>query len=277
MTAGALAGLGLLTKTTAISLLPILLFAILIPQTKRPTWAMTGAALAAFAVLAGPWIVRNQSLYGDPLAQKVFQKAFPGSAHKRTIEAQIAAENSALDIEGNERVQYWRDWVGWWTARSFFGVFGYMDIWLNESGNPYGALPPKANPPNAMYRVIIALSAILFISWLGAIFRDDFKEGRPIHVMNGLFLLLIVGLFVVFNMTYFQGQGRYLYPAIGPIALAFATGGATLLKGRGAIVMAAFAGLLLLLNVYAIARLPAEFQLRMGGMAQSTTTGMRPV
>jgi hypothetical protein len=67
-----------------------------------------------------------------------------------------------------------------------------------------------------------------------------------------------------FNMTYFQAQGRYLYPAIGPIALALSIGCFVLLKERGKVAVAVLAGIILLVNVYAIAKLPSEFGKRTG-------------
>jgi 4-amino-4-deoxy-L-arabinose transferase-like glycosyltransferase len=287
--AGALTGLAILTKTTAVALLPILLLAIVLPQKKRPSLAMIGAALGVLAVVALPWLVRNQRLYGDPLAQKVFNQAFTGSpspavatlgdtlrndpellerfarfqeSHPELKGADLMkAADRELGVHTAKSPNYWMNWVGWWTARSFFGVFGYMDIWLNESGTPYGPTPNRP-APNVVYRLLIAISAVLTIGWIGSFFQPEWKESRSVQLMNAAFWLIVAGLFVMFNLTYFQGQGRYLYPAIGPISLALSIGCFTLLGQRGKTAVSAFAGLLLLLNVYAIAKLPAEFKER---------------
>jgi len=261
---GALAGLGILTKTTAVALLPILLLAILLPQNKRPTYGMAGVALLLVLGLAGPWLVRNQMLYGDPLALKAFNQAFTGSRQKVDQVAQIEGEDQRLGVGANPEMQYWRDWVGWWTARSFFGVFGYMDIWLNEDDHfgPYQSSRDPGWPPNWAYRGFVALTLILFLAWLGSFFGSEWKEPRSVQILNGAFLAIIVLLFVRFNMQYFQGQGRYLYPAIGPIALALSVGCFVLLRKRGAIAVTTVAMLFLLVNVYAIAKLPGEFEKR---------------
>lgn len=256
--AGVLVGLGLLTKTTAVSLLPILLLAVLLPQKKRPTWAMTGAAVGAFAVLSAPWLIRNNSLYGDPLALKAFSSAFTQSRQKSDSIEQIKAENPE---GGNYEVIYWRDWVGWWTARSFFGVFGYMDIWMNETGSPYQGRNPA---PNVVYRLFLAVSLLLVLAWIASFFSTDWKEARAIQILNAAFLAIVLVLFLRFNLQYFQAQGRYLYPAIAPIALAFSVGCFVLLKDRGKIAVAVLAVGFLLLNVFAIAKLPEEFQKRTG-------------
>ncbi|HTQ11599.1 MAG TPA: glycosyltransferase family 39 protein [Fimbriimonadaceae bacterium] len=260
--AGVLAGLGILTKTTAVALLPILLLAILLPQKRRPTYGMAAIALFLVLVLAGPWLIRNQRLYGDPLALKAFNQAFTGSRQKVDQVAQIEYEDQRLGIEANPQVQYWRDWVGWWTARSFFGVFGYMDIWLNENGSPYQSLRTPQEPPNIAYRVLLAISLILFLAWLGSFFLPEWKEARPVQLLNAAFLAIVMLLFIRFNMQYFQGQGRYLYPAIGPIAIALSVGCFVLLRNRGAVAVAAMAMLLLLVNVYAVAKLPDDFARR---------------
>lgn len=256
--AGALAGLGLLTKTTAVALLPILLLAILLPQKKRPSWAMVGAAAGAFAVLAAPWLIRNSSLYGDPLALKAFNSAFTQSRQKSDSIEQIKAENPE---GGNYEMIYWRDWVGWWTARSFFGVFGYMDIWMNETGSPYQGRNPA---PNAVYRLLLAASLLLFLGWIASFFKSEWKETRAVQVLNAALLAIVLLLFLRFNLQYFQAQGRYLYPAIAPIALALSVGCFVFLKERGRIAVAVLAVGFLLLNVFAIAKLPSEFQKRMG-------------
>lgn len=301
---GGFVGLGILTKTTAVGLLPILLLALLLPQKKRPSIAMVGACGGALLILAGPWLIRNQQLYGDPLAQKAFNVAFSGSPSPavaalgdiaqndpaladRVIEYQkshphlqgaelIKAADRDLGVNTAHSPHYWTHWVGWWTARSFVGVFGYMDIWLNESGTPYG--PSESKPAlNIVYRLILAMMVVLVIGSVGSLFQPEWKESRSVQILNATFLLIIIGLFAMFNLTYFQGQGRYLYPAIGPIALALSVGCFVLLKDRGKVAAAVVAGILLLVNVYAIAKLPAEFQKRTSGVATGTADFSRLV
>ncbi len=254
--AGVLVGLGLLTKTTAIGLLPIILLAIALPQKKRPTWGMVGAAAAGLVLLTAPWLIRNSSLYGDPLALKAFNSAFTQSRQKADSIAQIQAENPE---GGNYEMIYWRDWVGWWTARSFFGVFGYMDVWMNETGSPYQGRTPA---PNMAYRVFLAIGLLLFLAWIASFFQGEWKDARAAQVLNAAFLAIVVLLFIRFNLQYFQAQGRYLYPAIGPIALALSVGCFVLLKDRGKIAVAVFAVGLLLFNVFSMAKLPSEFERR---------------
>ena len=50
------------------------------------------------------------------------------------------------------------------------------------------------------------------------------REARITGLLLGTYTLLVFASFLRFNMEYFQAQGRYLFPALAPIALAFATG-----------------------------------------------------
>lgn len=125
---GALMGLAFLTKTNAIALWPALAAGLYL--TSKTQTSSSGSLrgmgyvllLGLPVVLAAPWWLRNQQLYGDPLAMKAFTAAFVGSAQASDFIKELGAFG------------YWtgiNDFglgVGWWTLRSFFGVFGYMDV-----------------------------------------------------------------------------------------------------------------------------------------------------
>ncbi|RYG42464.1 phospholipid carrier-dependent glycosyltransferase, partial [bacterium] len=123
---GATAGLAALTKTTGIILLPVGALAAVL---STGPWRSKIAGLALGLALPLPWLVRNQSLYGDPLALRAFNQAFVGSAQKSQILQVIQFQTPNVPAE----TSYWINWIGWWSFRSLVGVFGYMDIWLNES------------------------------------------------------------------------------------------------------------------------------------------------
>ena len=249
---GALTGFALMTKTTALALLPALLVAALVPQEKKPTLAMAAALLGVAVVIAAPWWMRNQSLYGDPLAMKAFTDAFKGSAQKQAIVGDIS-----LSGDGSPELTYWKDWVGWWTARSFFGVFGYMDIWMNQSGAAI-----SSRDPNVLYRLLLVAFLLCSLGWVLATSRPEWKEDWPVQVLNGVFLAVIVLLFVRFNLQYFQAQARYLLPAIGPIACGVGIGAAFLFRKRSSAAWLAIAVVLMATNLYALSNLSAEFDKR---------------
>ncbi|MGV3617023.1 MAG: phospholipid carrier-dependent glycosyltransferase [Fimbriimonas sp.] len=235
---GLLAGLAILTKTTGVALLPILLFAAL---AQRPKSAQIALVALPLLVLVTPWWMRNQSLYGDPLAIGAFNQAFPGSAQAKDL---IAAMGSQT---------YWVEMVFWWTARSLVGVFGYMDIWLTNTGTRSGA--------GGLYLMVLGMVAIGFLGWIASLSKAE-REERRVHILNAAFLAIVIVLFIRFNTQYFQAQGRYVLPAIGPIACGVAYGLATLLKSRPALAVALVVAPLLLADAFAIAKLPSEFARR---------------
>lgn len=245
---GTAAGLATLTKTTGIVLLPVgFLAAILFTG----PWRNKIASLAVGLALPLPWLLRNQSLYGDPLALRAFNEAFVGSAQKSTILQVIEATTPNAPAE----TSYWVNWISWWSFRSLVGVFGYMDIWLNERGvsDPSG--------PNALYRgfLLLFIAALIgTVLWL----RRGTVNGRAATIIGGSLLLLVTFSFVRFNMQFFQAQGRYLLPALAPLCAGLAGGIGFYLRRNvllgGLLVGLVFAGT----SLYALWRLPDEFAQR---------------
>ena len=82
------------------------------------------------------------------------------------------------------------------------------------------------------------------------------------HWICGLFFLFVVASFVRFNMQYFQAQGRYLLPALGPIAVGLGTGFVYLARSRAQIATLCLAAALFGLNAYVLRTLPGEFAAR---------------
>jgi 4-amino-4-deoxy-L-arabinose transferase-like glycosyltransferase len=240
---GAMVGLGLLTKTTAVALFVPVVLALWFSR-REPGLAVRAAlALGLPLVVAAPWWIRNASLYGDPLALRAFNEAFVGSP-------QAAAFIAAFGAVG-----YWFGMVLWWTARSLVGVFGYMDVFLFERlGGERSA---------SVYSALLVLLCFVAIA---AAARS--RDGDPRPAANGFgwvaagFGLAVAVLFVRFNAQYFQGQARYLYPALGPIAWLLGAGACRLAGQRSKWAWAVVAALLLGLNLVALATLRDGFVLR---------------
>ena len=355
-----LVGLGLLTKQTALDLIPAVLFAFVL---RKPRLGRAISSAVITIVIALPLWIRNQRLYGDPLGLKAFQAQFAGA-----IQAQdMMAANGVFN--------HWFNYVGWYTVRSFFGAFGYMDIFLSERGNAYTGPESPGGPaaPNTLYRILFFLAALAAIGFVLYLFGprktrnselgtrnssgplplvpvtravsplDDMSmpgRGRPpesigsaggvegeavgdggsgpsseptgtrfsqipssafrvpssknpapgsildtqystlphpaqssepralpraekqVHLLNAVFLAVVTLLFVRYNISLFQGQARYLYPAIGPICLGLSIGALYWAKSRTRIVIGTIVALLITLNIYAFMRLPSEFAKR---------------
>lgn len=239
--AAVLTGLALLTKTTAIALAPALIAGLLLSPKPRIGTKASLATISVAISLAIPlgWWIRNVQLYGDPLAMKAFNDAFVGSA-----QASMFMSEPTIGVIG-----YWKDWVGFWTMRSFIGAFGYMDIFL----------------PKGLYQVLalvlFGFAAIGAVGMRKTISSDEAKALAPAWI----FLVVVVLLFIRFNMQYFQGQARYLYPAIGPIAVLISLGIARVAGKRLLTVGLSMAGGLIALAVYCATWLPGEFSKRITG------------
>lgn len=240
------------TKTTGLLLLPVILVASVLPGLHKPKFANVLIAFAAFLVIASPVWIHNQANYGDPFAISAFNDAFADTAQHSTIANVISAQG------GNPSLDYWTKWVGWWTFRSFVGVFGYMDIWLNASGSPY----PSPDDKNLAYVLCLVVGLCLCFGWSQFVKRESDPNRRAVQWVLALDLFLVVASFLSFNNHYFQAQGRYLYPAIGAISVGLGLGACALGKKHAVWVVLCLMAGLLWLQFIAVSTLPAQFEKR---------------
>lgn len=243
------------TKTTSLALIPVLITGLALTwKSDKGQKLVIGGGLALALVLASPVWLRNMSLYGDPFALKVFQSSFGGSAQ------------ASMFIEAGGALSYWTQWVAWWTTRSLIGVFGYMDIYLFES------LGRNPNGSQKFDQIYLALAFIFgFVLLLGTIApklainqqrREDEEEGAPgFHWLLVVLGVVVLLLFIQFNRTYFQGQGRYLYPALPLFAWLWGRGLEAALRNRG-ISWAVGAAVLVGLNLLFLSQLGPAFAKR---------------
>lgn len=259
---GLLAGLAMLTKTTGIALLPVLLLAVLLPQKARPALKMAAAAAAVSLLVVAPWWARNQSLYGDPFAIKAFNEAFTGNPTRQGFLE--AFQQIGMSPSEASRT-YWIEGVGGWTAKSFVGVFGYMDIYLNETGRPDtfpAAVSRRPPTKSVLYRVTLAVLALVLLAGVLALKQAESREEKSVHILNAALLIVIVLLFISFNMRYFQGQARYLFPALGPIGVALGLGLLQISRNRATPLLVAWVVGWGALSGFALSKLPSEFEKR---------------
>lgn len=204
---GVLYGLGLLTKTTVYPL---------------------GAVLLAAEI--GHWWMEERGAHGFPLLS-LFYLFGTALAVSAWWFARNAVVYGGLDIFGLERhdavvtgqyrtVDWIADhgWVAYWdrawnfTFKSFWGVFGWMGVFMDQR----------------IYTVLLT-ATVLVAAGLGLFLvrsarrrdRLDRRQWASLGLL-GLSLALTFGTYVWYNLTFVQHQGRYLFPALIPIAL-FAT------------------------------------------------------
>lgn len=213
---GVLGGLGILTKTTALAALPVIAAALFTSykfneDSKKPDLKIAVICLTLPILVALPWLLRNQNLYGDPFALQAFNESFTGNPKAAMFIAELGPWT------------YWSDFVGWWTSRSFIGVFGYMDIFLFER---LGA-EKSASIYLALILIVFGLIAFGMAPLKQAKEYNEHHElpdPRKYHILGATLIVVVTALFIRFNLTYFQGQARYLYPAVAPIAVLFGIG-----------------------------------------------------
>ncbi|MGE3269296.1 MAG: hypothetical protein AB7P40_11140 [Chloroflexota bacterium] len=196
---GLLIGALVLTKLTVYVFVPLILFTLLLAG--RPqTWTVQGwlralrwPAIAAGVglLVCGWWIVRNMSMYGllDPLAM---------TRHDQIVVGQ--PRWTVYDLESLDfffRILF----------RSFWGMFGWMGVVLDDGFY-------------ILYLVLTVLGIVgVEIGWLAR---------TPLRLKHcGLLTwaaLLVFGEVAYYNLTFIQPQGRYLFPALVPVALFLSSG-----------------------------------------------------
>ncbi len=93
------------------------------------------------------------------------------------------------------------------TYRSFWGQFGWMSTPM----------------PDREYLILGVMSLMALIGWIGWLVQRK-KRPTPQAIILILLFVLTVGGYLYYNVTFVQHQGRYLFPALIPIGLAFAIG-----------------------------------------------------
>jgi 4-amino-4-deoxy-L-arabinose transferase-like glycosyltransferase len=232
---GILLGLVLVTKTTAYGAVVVALVAVVWrwaldrPSLSRPWGALGCRWLAVFApalAMALPWYVRNIAVYGWPDA--------------------LGLRWHNAVVLGQPRTAEWIASNGWWgylerfvrfTFQSFWGVFGWMGVFLDN--RIYQALALLS----LVWGLGLLVWAVRWASMRAASTRWEQRDPRRSQSSAGrlsttgrqLVLLAVwVGWtllqYLGYNVTFVQHQGRYLFPALIPIGLGFALGWQEILR-----------------------------------------------
>lgn len=205
---GILLGLAFLTKVTAYLMGPVIAVALLV-QYRRRVPALLRAGLTAFvpALLLGLlWWGRNVIVYPgfDVLGTQ---------AHDRVVIGQPTTaqwiEQFGLADTGEAFVRT--------SFQSFWGQFGWMGVPM----------------PVWVYQVLLLFTLATGVGLLLAWFRPKTRPtppiARPVWLALLTLLSLNIALYVVYNLTYVQHQGRYLFASLIPIALLVTVGWTALL------------------------------------------------
>ncbi|MFP3902958.1 MAG: glycosyltransferase family 39 protein [Armatimonadota bacterium] len=214
ITLGILIGVGVLVKSTTVIMFAVAVFAIgmanIEDDGRKKLWRMAkllGIVCGVALLVCGWWLVRNELLYGDPLAQKAFVELF--SQDRATPQWFF---DRGLNPSGYLML------VVVSTLFSFWGVFGQAIVYM----------------PSWYYLIGFALWLPMFFGllkvwWQGR--RQKDMAFSPPWVLSAVMLLLCGFVLLRFNMSFFQAQARYLFVAIAPIAGFFIAGWWQMLPG----------------------------------------------
>lgn len=218
-------GAALMTKATGLLLVPILFAALFLlwRQGESKPAVFRGAAwiLVLALVCTAGWYGRNIQLYHELTPIKAFVHEFEGTAKASDwLGRPMTVDLWSGSLQSGEpmtRAGY-LSLVANWTFRTFWAA--YTPPALARQGIP------RFLPPN--YYLLYFLLVVVALAGLTRLhFRrnTDFSAlQRSFVALMFLTLFLVAASFVGFIWTFFQAQGRYLYPAMLPIALLGALG-----------------------------------------------------
>lgn len=218
---GLLFGLAILTKVSVMGPAAVVLAgAEIIGWWRRGRFgtAMTAATVVqtlGLGLLIGlPWMLRNARVYGagDWFGLRAHDRVVDcvdSGTHCQARTADWIAEKGLADFV-LRFVEF--------TFKSFWGVFGWMAVFLTDvRGIPiYGVL------------ALVSLAALVGLALYLVRLRHAEDAGAADQrwglALLGLSLAVTVGGYLWYNLTFVQHQGRYLFPALIPIALGFMLG-----------------------------------------------------
>jgi 4-amino-4-deoxy-L-arabinose transferase-like glycosyltransferase len=202
---GLLLGLGLLTKATVYIMVPVIGLSLLwLYRGKWRPLIRNGVMVYGPAVLlGGVWWVRNLSVYGswDVLGIGAHNAVVIGQP--QTVE--WIAERGLLQT----LVAF-----GQTTFQSFWGQFGWMGVPM----------------PGWIYRLLLLLSLAAVMGLALAVLHGTKTLYGPKPSRPAITLALVTTfafsllLYLAYNLTFVQHQGRYLFPALIPISAGVVVG-----------------------------------------------------
>ncbi|RIK38892.1 MAG: hypothetical protein DCC57_20560 [Chloroflexi bacterium] len=223
---GVLLGLGLLTKIYAYLLLPIawgvvVLVVWLRPRVPAAAFERVKLTPSRRSLLAGLrrslWVALPACLLGLPLWARnvLLYGAWDLLALRWHDQVVVGQPRTEEWIAANGWVAYGERAFGF-TFKSFWGVFGWMGVFLDER----------------IYTALLLFSGVIFLGVLWATVR--FISGGPdtdmdvfqlaVLILFGIILLAVTVSYAWYNMKFVQHQGRYFFWGLLPISTVIALG-----------------------------------------------------
>ena len=198
--AGIVIGLAVLTKATVYVLVPLAVFALLLRARRgRWNWHELWQLMTPILLLGALWWGRNLLVYGWPDVLGL----------QRHAQIVVGQPRSALWLQRYGIIEFGVRFART-SFQSFWGQFGWMGV-------PMGV---------RVYRLLAAFS-LFIVAGLAIAFwhRPPLSERQR----DGVALLAVTAVTVLlqylgYNLKFVQHQGRYLFPALVPLALLCAAG-----------------------------------------------------
>ncbi len=209
---GSVVGLSFLTKLTVAIAYPVALYAYIgriwevrkvlptnsrLPITQVLSWMDLFVILLLPLLIALPLWFRNAMVYGWPDIFALMQHASAVASQPKTVEW--------IAVNG-----FW-DWLMRmivFTFQSFWGQFGWM------------AIPMR----RLAYIIILIFCSSILINWVIGLASGTLKTTsfckREVKFLLLFSLCLTCLLYLVYNSTYVQHQGRYLFSGLVPLCFA---------------------------------------------------------
>lgn len=200
---GAAIGLALITKMTLYGLVALAgLVMLLAPVARRASGnsrvRSVGIALAIALLIGGWWFARNALVYGGT-------DLFGAQRHDQVVVGQPRLER----LDGAAL-----SYLGTTLFKSFWGQFGWMGVLIDE--RLYLAL--------GIISGLAALGIPLF-AWRMIVRKSPLAPyQRTSLALLAAAAVVVIGQVLFYNLTFVQSQGRYLYPALLPLATFFVLG-----------------------------------------------------
>ena len=197
---GLVIGLAILTKATVYVLAPIAVYTLLSRMFRgRWNWHELWQSIIPVLLLGPLWWGRNLLVYGWPDVLGL----------QRHTQVVIGQPGSFAWLQRYGALEFGIRFAQT-SFQSFWGQFGWMGI-------PMGA---------RVYQLLVVFS-LMIVTGLGiALWRcpplsERQRDGVTILTITAASVLL---QYLIYNLEFVQHQGRYLYPALVPLALACAVG-----------------------------------------------------
>lgn len=210
---GVLVGLGFITKTTTYFMAGVALLTLFIQWrlNKGALWRQIvpfGMSAALFAVL---YWGRNISVYG-----------FPDFLGLRAHDAVVVGQRRTVTLMEQTGTLGYLEQAVMTVFNSFWGQFGWMAAPMFNLFSP---------SDNVIYPALLAFVIVALVGWLLWVFSPQHRVRVPVMpgsvrlwLLHGLVIVLTFAMLVYYNTEFVQFQGRYLFPALIPIALVLVFG-----------------------------------------------------